>query len=288
MKTIIALALLVAVVSATGVGGGQRKKPKTNGNVNDAIEYPCRFDCLQLVTKNNKQPLFASCRNSIISYGGDFFGDRKGNGFEINYQCFTPSTYQTLLASRGKLAHVINTCQSNQNRCRRANGSTFNTDAGNNKQYSGLPNIASLAVITTSKYYQWYSLFSNLQVVNNFVRCPAALKRDRRGRNKCNCDLFAVPDLFEDLNNPKMVTSASDNYKKPSDVPSPVNPYSSYVNGFLGNYSGINPFPNVAGDGRQLAQQARAVNPRVLLPVNLGCIDDDVDITSDCDDDRDD
>jgi len=285
---VITLAVLVALVatamsSTSGGGGSARRQIRAvNGRVNTPIQYPCRFDCLQLVTKHNNQPLFRSCQNSIVAYTGDFYG-KEATAFSINYQCFTPDTYQTYFASRGKLAHLVNLCQDNAHRCVGRSGA-LDTTPGQGNVYSGLPNIADLAVVTTSKYYQWYSQFSNMAVVNNVVRCPANFRSNRAGRNQCNCDLVQVPELFEKVTNPAMPTAASDAFKEPSDVPTPVTPYSSYVLGFLGNFSAtINPFPSVDGDSAQLVSQARLVVPKVHVAVHLGCIDADVDITSECD-----
>jgi len=280
------LALVGAVFASTG-NGGRRRLPVISGFYSGAIDYPCRFDCLQLVTKSTGAAIFGSCSSSVVSYAGDYFG-KTGNNFAIDYQCFTPATYQNYFASRGKLAHLISICQDSTHRCRKSNGQTFNTDAGNNNQYAGLPNIANLGVVTTSKYYQWYSQFTNLVVINNVVRCPSTYLRNRNGINKCNCDLIEIPELFS-ASNAKMPTATSDTYKKVSDVPTPVSPYTSYVQGFLGNFSTpINPGPTVQGDRRALLSAARLVLPQVSVAVHLGCVDDDVDITSECDSDADD
>jgi hypothetical protein len=289
MKVAIVLLALVAYAYASGECSGCRRVESlarsTNSQYSAPIAYPCRFDCKQIVTSNNNQPLFASCSNSIISYGGDYFGAQQTPGFNINFQCLTPSTYQNFLTSRSKLAYVLDTCQNQQHGCRKTGGQTFTTTAGSNKAYAGIPALSTLALRTTSLYYQWYSLYASMRVVNNVVRCPTNFRPGRsRGRgNSCNCDLVNFPELFSGAS-PKMPTATSDGYKSSSDVPSPVNPYSSYVQGFLGNYSSINPFPNVAGDRDSLLSQARLVLPVVSHPVHLGCIDDSVDITSACDD----
>jgi len=231
----------------------------------------------------NNQPLFQSCSNSIVAYSGDYYGAPSGRGFNINYQCFTPASYQNLLTSRGKLARIVELCQDTTHNCRRVNNGRFNTAPGNNNAYSGLPQLANLKVITTAKYYQWYSQYVNLAVVNNVVRCPTSF-RGGRG-NSCNCDRVVYPELFSS-SNPAMPSANSDRYKVVDDVPSPIAPYSSYARGFIGNFStAIVPGPTVTGNVAALLAQARLVIPSISNPVFLGCIDESVDLTNECDDD---
>lgn len=240
---------------------------------------------MQLVTASTKAPLFSTCTNSVISYSGDYFGAQQNPGFNINFQCLTPTTYSNFFTSRAKLATVIGICQNAQHGCKKAGNQVFNTAAGSNNAYAGLPSLQSLALVTTSKYYQWYSQYASISVVNNVVRCPTAYVAAAPGLagiNRCNCNLVNFPELFT-ATNAKMPSSTSDSYRTISDIPSPVNPYSSYSLGFLGQYSNINPFPSVSGSAAALLLQARLVQPTITHPVHLGCIDDDVDITSECD-----
>jgi hypothetical protein len=289
--TLVAVIALAAAVSCSASGdggpGGRRLDISKlinlgNGRTRQPISYPCRFDCKQLITKSTGQPLFSTCQDSIVSYGGDYFGKSATPGFDIDFQCFTPETYKDYFASRGKIANLINICQDRNHRCRRPLNRQFDTSSAQN--YAGIPNLATLAVKTTVKYYQWYSLFSSMKFVNNVVRCPASYRPSRTRRNSCNCDLINFPELFS-VANPKMPTTTSNGFVTAANVPTPVSPYTSYVNGFLGQYNNINPSPSVEGVLSQLVSQARQVTPAISYPVVLSCIDDDVDITDECDDD---
>jgi hypothetical protein len=286
MKVVI---LVLAIIAAVYCGNqtGDRRIPKSEKNarlVNDVfsapVVHPCKFDCLQLVNKADGSALFSSCANSVVSYTGDYYGNvQRGGGFNINYQCFTPDSYNTQLTSRGKLAYVIGLCQDSRHRCVKAGGATFDTNPAGN--YSGLPKIANLKVVTTAKYYQWYSLYNNVRVVNNVVRCPPSFRLNHNN-NGCNCDSVQYPELFDNPN-AQMPTAASDAYSTASEVPTPVNPYSSYVNGFMGDFSNINPSPTVSGNAASLLLEARLVLPTIKTTAVLGCISNDVDITGECD-----
>jgi hypothetical protein len=294
MKIVIVLLALVAVVYGSGECNGcnTRRDTQTLARAVDSVEsrnrqpkrFPCRFDCMQLVSKSNNQPLFASCQSSILAYSGDYFGDTKNPGFDIDFQCFTPSTYQNYFTSRAKLAFVIGQCQNAQHGCRKAGGRSY--DVSKDRNYAGLPNINTLAVRTTAKYYQWYSLFSNIDVVNNVLRCPASFDESRSRGRSCDCSNVIYPELFVAAS-PKMPSAISDTYVSATDIPSPVSPSATYVNGFLGNYSNINPVPYIEGEPATLVSLARQVTPVIRTAVFLQCIDDDVDITSQCDNGRD-
>lgn len=292
LKTLAVVAITLAVVYAGGEGGGGSSSRRveslarsTNARYSAPIQYPCRFDCMQIVNKNSGLPLFASCQNSVIKYNGDFFGQQAQPGFAINYQCLTPTTYAQYFTSRNKLATVIDICQNTAHKCRKLLNQQYVTAPGNSNSFPGLPALDTLALRTTSLYYQWYSQFESIRTINNVVRCPASYKAasaGRNGRNRCNCDLVNFPELFS-ASSPKMPTSVSDSYRNKNQIPNPVNPASSYVDGFFGNYTDINPFPSVDGDRATLLLQARLVLPTISRPVHLGCIDDDVDITEECD-----
>jgi hypothetical protein len=117
-------------------------------------------------------------------------------------------------------------------------------------------------------------------VVNNVVRCPPSLTV--APASSCNCNVL-YPNLFENIASPRMPTATSDSFRVTADVtPNPVTPYSSYVQGFLGNYNNINPYPSVQGSAADLLQQALSIVPGVVSPVNLNCIDSEVNIISEC------
>jgi hypothetical protein len=293
MRNTIAIATVVlAVVANTVVATSgscstckRRPVPLLHGHFRSPVSLPCRFDCMQFITKNTKQTLFASCRNSVIAYEGDYFGTQQPPGFSISFQCLMPMTYQTFFTSRAKLAYVIGLCQNQHHACRRSGSpSVFNTAPGTDSSYPGLPSLADIALQTTAKYYQWYSQYMSVRVVNNIVRCPSHFKADRARfkTSPCGCQQISYPELFSGPN-PKMPSAVSNGYTVAADVPSPVSPNPSYVQGFLGNYSGVTSGPIVEGDAEQLLAQARMVTVRVMHPVHLGCIDGDVDIITQCD-----
>jgi len=279
---VLAVILLLSFVALAHCGGGiysaKRDLPRLPNTVT-ALQYPCRFDCKQLVTGSAKTPLFASCSvSSVVAYTGDFFGQNGSGAFNIDFQCFTPNMYQNFYASRGKVANLLSICQDHNHGCRKTGGATYNTAAGAQNNFPGVPALNTLSVVTTPMYYQWFAQYEAITFINNVLHCPASFTPPSGNENAAICSLFHYPELFNGAN-PLMPSTTSNSFTTTSTVPSPVNPHTSYVQGFLGNFTNINPYPSTSGDSETLLQEIEYAVTAVVLH---GCTDPSVNIMGQC------